>query len=292
MTLSRPRGAWTALVTPFADGRLDLPSLERLVDWQVAEGIDGLVACGCTGEAATLGRDEHLEVVRTVLRVAAGRVPVIAGTGKNDTAATVELSRAASSLGVDGILVITPYYNKPTAEGQVEHYRAVADAVECPVMVYNVPGRTGTNMTPGTLALLAEHPRIVAVKDAAGAVERVTAIRSLCGMSILSGDDHLALAAMALGAEGVVSVLSNLAPADTARMAGLALEGDFVRARAIHERLFPLMNALFLESNPIPVKQALAITSRIRNELRLPLTPMRQDLTGALRLAMEQAGIA
>lgn len=284
-------GTWTALVTPFEEGRVDFGALERLVDWQIASGVDGLVACGCTGEAATLSQREHLQVVDAVLKASAGRKPVIGGSGRNDTAATIELSREVSALGVAGVLVITPYYNKPTPDGQIAHYNAVADSVDCPVVIYNVPGRTGTNMTPQTLAKLFEHPRIVAVKDAAGAVERVTAIRSLCGMTILSGDDHLAMAEVAMGAEGVISVISNIAPEATSEMMRLAREASMQSARKIHERLFPLMNALFLESNPVPVKQALALQGRIRNEFRLPLVPLRADLVPALRAAMEQAGV-
>jgi 4-hydroxy-tetrahydrodipicolinate synthase len=284
-------GTWTALVTPFEEGRVDFGALERLVDWQIASGVDGLVACGCTGEAATLSQREHLQVVDAVLKTSAGRKPVMGGSGRNDTAATIELSREVSALGVAGILVITPYYNKPTPDGQIAHYNAVADAVDCPVVIYNVPGRTGTNMTPQTLAKLFEHPRIAAVKDAAGAVERVTAIRSLCGMTILSGDDHLAMAEVAMGAEGVISVISNIAPEATSEMIRLAREASMQSARKIHERLFPLMNALFLESNPVPVKQALALQGRIRNEFRLPLVPLRADLVPALRAAMEQAGV-
>jgi 4-hydroxy-tetrahydrodipicolinate synthase len=284
-------GTWTALVTPFEEGRVDFGALERLVDWQIASGVDGLVACGCTGEAATLSRREHLQVVDTVLKASAGRKPVIGGSGRNDTAATIELSREVSALGVAGVLVITPYYNKPTPDGQIAHYSAVADAVDCPVVIYNVPGRTGTNMTPQTLAKLFEHPRIAAVKDAAGAVERVTAIRNLCGMTILSGDDHLAMAEVAMGAEGVISVISNIAPEATSEMIRLARDASMQSARKIHERLFPLMNALFLESNPVPVKQALALQGRIRNEFRLPLVPLRADLVPALRAAMEQAGV-
>jgi 4-hydroxy-tetrahydrodipicolinate synthase len=270
---------------------VDLASLERLVDWQIEQGIDGIVACGCTGEAATLRHDEHIEVVRTAVSAAGGRVPVIGGAGRNDTSATVELAREVSRLGVEGILTITPYYNKPVPEGQIAHFNAVADAVDCPVVVYNVPGRTGTNITPQTVARLAEHPRITAIKDAAGAVERVTAIRALCGISVLSGDDPLALAQMALGACGVISVVGNAAPAAVSEMTRLALESAFEPARKIHERLFPLVSALFLETNPIPVKQALAIMGMIENELRLPLTRMRDDLVPALRAAMEEAGV-
>ena len=217
-------GAITALATPFRGGKVDVSALSTFVEWQIDQGIDGLLACGCTGEAATLTNDEHLLVVRTVLDAADGRVPVLAGTGKNDTRSTVELSREVDAMGVDALLVITPYYNKPVAAGQIAHYRAVADNVSSPVIVYNVPGRTGTNMAPGTVVALAEHPRISGIKDAAGSAERVTAMLSLGlpdDFSILSGDDAIAMAQVALGGRGVVSVVSNIAPSAMAVRLGL-----------------------------------------------------------------------
>ncbi len=285
------RGAWTALVTPFRRGRIDFEALGRLVDFQIEGGIDGLVACGCTGEAATLARDEHLEVVRFVFERARGRVPVMGGSGRNDTAATVSLSRDVAGVGVAGLLVITPYYNKPTPAGQVAHFHAVADAVRCPVVVYNVPGRTGTNILPSTVAEIAAHPRITAIKDAAGAVERVTAVRSLCDIAYLSGDDHLALAGVALGASGVISVVGNVAPAPLSEMIRLALDGRFDLARRINDRLHPLLGALFLESNPIPVKAALSLMGMVENELRLPLVPLSAALVPVLEDAMARAGV-
>jgi 4-hydroxy-tetrahydrodipicolinate synthase len=287
----RYRGALTALVTPFREGGIDLPALSELVRWQLDEGIDGLVACGCTGEAATLSADEHIEVVSAVMEAAAGMVPVIAGAGKNDTRATIDLSRRVAALGVDGILLITPYYNKPTPDGQFAHFMKVADSVDCDVILYNVPGRTGVNMTPETIARLSEHPGIVAVKDAAGAAERVSAIRELCGIDILSGDDALAMAEVALGAVGVISVISNTAPAMMSSLMSLTASGDLPAAREIQDELYPLMRALFLETSPGPVKKALSMMGRIRDELRLPLVPMSERHMPELRKAMEGAGL-
>lgn len=289
--MKRFRGAWTALVTPFRDGAVDYPALGRLIDMQIGEGIDGLVACGCTGEAATLRHDEHLEVVRFTVERAAGRVPVLGGSGKNDTAESAALSREVSALGVDGLLVITPYYNKPTQEGIAAHFEAVAEASNAPLVVYNVPGRTGVSIAPATVARLAADPRIVCIKEAGGAAERVTAIRTLCDIGILSGDDHLALAEVATGADGVISVVSNVAPAAVAEMMRLGLDNRFDAARKINDRLYPLVGALFLESNPIPVKCALAMMGIIENELRLPLTPMRQDLRAGLEASLRTAGL-
>lgn len=284
-------GAITALATPFRDGRVDHRAMRALVNWQIDMGIDGLLACGCTGEAATLTTDEHLEVIELVLDASGGRVPVIAGTGKNDTASSVELSVRAGEMGVDGVLLITPYYNKPTPAGQIEHYTRVADSVDCPVILYNVPGRTGTNMLPATIARLSEHPRIVAIKDAAGSAERVTAIRELCDITILSGDDPIAMAQVALGAQGVVSVVSNVAPGEMARLVSLTSEGDLEEARSLQDRLYPVMKAMFLETNPIPVKKALSLLGLTTEEMRLPLTSMTPELVPELKKALERAGL-
>lgn len=284
-------GAITALVTPFRDGAVDHSALCRLVDRQIEDGIDGLLACGCTGEAATLTEDEHLKVVGSVLEAAGGRVPVIAGTGKNATASSIRLSRAAEDMGVDGVLLITPYYNKPTPRGQIEHFTRVADAVDCPVILYNVPGRTGTNMLPETVARLAEHPRIVAIKDAAGSAERVSEIRGLCDITILSGDDPIAMAQIALGASGVISVISNIAPGEMARMVSLTLSGELEEARGIQDRLHPVMKALFLETNPIPVKKALSLMGLTTDEMRLPLVSMSEELVPLLENTLKRAGL-
>ncbi|MBD3369231.1 4-hydroxy-tetrahydrodipicolinate synthase [Candidatus Fermentibacteria bacterium] len=287
-------GAVTALVTPFdREGEVDLKALSRLVHWQVEQGIDGLLACGCTGEAATLKESERLEVVKAVLEAADGKVPVMAGTGTNGTSSTIDLSVKVSDLGVDGLLLITPYYNKPTAEGQFRHFTAVADAVDLPVYVYNVPGRTGASIEVSTAAELSEHPRIAGIKDAAGSAERVTALRRSCadGFSVLSGDDPIAMAQAALGADGVVSVTSNVAPAEMSELMEAAGGGDLERARGIQQRLYPVFKALFLQTNPIPVKCALSMKGMIDNSLRLPLVPLAEELRPRLRSVLEEAGL-
>ncbi|MCD4700813.1 MAG: 4-hydroxy-tetrahydrodipicolinate synthase [Candidatus Aegiribacteria sp.] len=284
-------GAITALVTPFRNGTVDEVSLAGLVNWQIEKGIDGLLACGCTGEAATLTTTEQLLVIKKVMEAAGGRVPVIAGTGTNATASSIELSLQAAAMGVDGVLLITPYYNKPTPRGQIEHYTRVADAVDCPVILYNVPGRTGTNMLPATIAVLSRHPRIVAIKDAAGSVERVTAIRNLCDITILSGDDPIAMAQVALGGAGVISVVSNIAPAEMSDLVSLSAAGKLDSARAVQARLYPVIKAMFLETNPIPVKKALSMMGMISNELRLPLVSMTEELVPELQRVLEEAGI-
>jgi len=284
-------GAITALVTPFRSGTVDLDALNGLVNWQIEKGIDGLLACGCTGEAATLTTEEQLLVIRKVKDAAAGRVPVIAGTGTNATASSMELSLEAAAMGVDGVLLITPYYNKPTPKGQIEHYTRVADAVDCPVILYNVPGRTGTNMLPETIAVLSRHPRIVAIKDAAGSAERVTAIRNLCDIAILSGDDPLAMAQVALGGSGVISVVSNIAPSEMSDLISLTAAGELDAARAVQAGLYPVIKAMFLETNPIPVKKALSLMGLITDELRLPLVSMSRELVPELKGVLEEAGI-
>jgi len=284
-------GAITALVTPFRNGAVDENSLTALVNWQIEKGIDGLLACGCTGEAATLTTREQMLVIETVMEVAAGRVPVIAGTGTNGTASSIELSLEAAAMGVDGVLLITPYYNKPTPKGQIEHYTRVADAVDCPVILYNVPGRTGTNMLPETIAVLSRHPRIVAIKDAAGSAERVTAIHNLCDITILSGDDPLAMAQVALGGSGVISVVSNIAPSEMSDLVSLTAAGELDAARVLQARLYPVIKAMFLETNPIPVKKALSLMGMINDELRLPLVSMTEEFIPELTTVLEEAGI-
>lgn len=284
-------GAITALVTPFRNGVVDENALTTLVNWQIDKGIDGLLACGCTGEAATLTTEEQLLVIEKVVETAGGRVPVIAGTGTNATASSIELSREAAAMGVDGVLLITPYYNKPTPEGQIEHFTRVADAVDCPVILYNVPGRTGTNMLPATIAVLARHPRIVAIKDAAGSAERVTAISNLCDITILSGDDPLAMAQVALGGSGVISVVSNIAPSEMSDLISLSAAGELETARVLQARLYPVIKAMFLETNPIPVKKALSLMGMISDELRLPLVSMSEELVPELKRVLEEAGI-
>lgn len=278
------KGTVTALVTPFRDGETDHESLGKLVKFQLSSGVRGLLACGCTGEPATLSDREKVAVIDTVLEVNGGELQVIAGTGTNCTASTVEFTRRISRMPVDGVLVITPYYNKPTAEGQIAHYTAVAEASEKPLIIYNVPGRTGTCMSVETLAKLGEHPNIIGVKDAAGRVERVTELRNLSGMTYMSGDDHLALPQVFMGASGVVSVASNAVPQEMALMTELGLEGKTAEARKIHEKLFPLFRALFLETNPSPVKKALMLLGVIAEDTpRLPLVPAGKYTEEVLR---------
>jgi 4-hydroxy-tetrahydrodipicolinate synthase len=285
------KGTVTALVTPFRDGRIDFESLKKLVDFQCSAGVRGLLACGCTGEPATLSDREKTAVIETVLEASGGSTQVIAGTGTNSTETTVEFTRRVSRMPVDAVLVITPYYNKPTAEGQIAHYTAAAEASEKPLVIYNVPGRTGTCMTVETLAKLGEHPNIVGVKDAAGNVERVTELGRISGMVYMSGDDHIALPQILMGASGVVSVTSNAAPGKMAKMVELGLEGEAVKARQLHREIYPLFRALFVETNPSPVKEALRLLGVIADgSPRLPLVPVRKETTELLRNILHELG--
>jgi 4-hydroxy-tetrahydrodipicolinate synthase len=287
------RGAMTAIVTPFrTDGSVDVATLERLVAWQVDSGIHGLVPCGTTGEGATLRPEEHALVIDTTVRVVAGRVPVIAGCGTNDTRTTIEGALRAAKAGADALLVVTPYYNKPNRSGMLAHFASIAAAVDLPIVAYNVPGRTGQNLSAELTLALAEIPGVVGVKEAAANLEQLAAIvegRSP-GFVVLTGDDALALPAVALGAEGVISVVSNEAPRLMSEMMDAALAGDFAAARAIHYRLLPLMRVNFIESNPVPVKTALARLGRC-GEARPPLGPPEAATRRALDEALRRAGL-
>ena len=288
------RGAITALVTPFTEaGALDEAALGALVDWQVAEGIHGLVPVGSTGEAVTLTPGERERVVRITVERAAGRVPVIAGAGSNDTAAAIAASRAMAAAGATHLLHVSPMYNKPPQRGILAHFRAIADASPVPVVVYNVPGRTGSNLLPETTLALAEHPNICAVKEASGNLAQIEAILRgrPDGFAVLSGDDGLTLGVMASGGEGVISVISNAVPRACAELVESAGRGDFAGARVRHHRLAPLVDAAFVESNPIPIKAALALMGRARNVLRLPLVPLDPRHEPALRAALAAAGV-
>ncbi len=290
-------GAYTAIVTPFhPTGEIDWKALDRLVDEQIAAKIDGLVPCGTTGESPTLSHEEHREVVRRVVERVARRVPVVAGTGSNSTAEALALTRYAAEVGADGALVVVPYYNKPPAEGLYRHFAALARAVpRLPLVLYNIPGRTGINMLPATMARLAtEHESIVAVKEAAGSLDQVSEIVAACGdaFAVLSGDDSLTLPMMAVGAMGVISVASNVVPGDVARLCALFREGRTAEARALHLKLFPLVKALFLESNPTPVKAALAQLGRIPHAtVRLPLVEPEEKTREKLRQALAAYGL-
>jgi 4-hydroxy-tetrahydrodipicolinate synthase len=285
------KGAMTALVTPFRDGAVDMEAAEGLMRWQVDEGIDGLVISGTTGESPTLTEDERLALTGSALRIANGKIPVIVGTGSNNTAHAIESSRNAEDAGADGLLLVTPYYNKPTQSGLLAHYRAIADAVSIPICLYSVPGRTALGIAPETVAALAEHPNIAALKEAGGSVERITAIRQRTDLSLLSGDDPIAVPMIAAGAKGLITVIGNVAPRETRTMISDALNDDFAKALLIHDRLYPLMKALFLETNPVPAKEALHMMGRIGDELRLPLVPMQAGNRARLADALRAVGI-
>ncbi|MGA7990145.1 MAG: 4-hydroxy-tetrahydrodipicolinate synthase [Thermoanaerobaculia bacterium] len=290
-------GVFTALVTPFReDGRLDEPGLRRLVRRQIAGGVDGLVPCGTTGEAVTLDPDEHERVVAITVEVAHAadrRVKVIAGCGSNDTRKSQRLAARCRAVGADALLVVTPYYNKPTPRGLAEHFSAVADAGQIPLVVYNVPGRTGLNMLPETVLELATDPRIAGVKEASGSLDQACEIlRSRpAGFAVLSGEDSLALPIVACGGDGVIAVVSNEAPALTVQLVAAALAGDRARAAELQARLFPLMKANFRESNPIPVKWALERLGLIGGTLRLPLVPLSPAQHRAVEDALAGAGL-
>lgn len=288
------RGAITALVTPFnADGSIDEAALAALVEWQIAEGIHGLVPVGSTGEAVTLSLAERERIVRIVAQQAKGRVPVIAGAGSNDTAAAMEASKVLGAAGATHLLHVSPMYNKPPQRGIIAHFRAVADASPLPVVLYNVPGRTGSNMTAETTLALAEHENIVAMKEASGNTGQIDQILRGRpeGFAVLSGDDGLTLAVMAAGGDGVISVVSNAVPKLCARLTDALAKSDLATASLIHHRLAPLVEAAFIESNPIPIKAALAMMGRLKNVLRLPLVPLETKHEARMSAALRIAGV-
>jgi 4-hydroxy-tetrahydrodipicolinate synthase len=294
MSDSRLTGCGTALATPFTTGgALDERALRALVDWQIDEGIDFLVPCGSTGEAATLTPAEHRRVVEITVEQARGRVPVVAGAASNDTAKAVALSQEMEALGATHLLHSSPMYNKPPQRGIVAHFHAIADAVTIPIVLYNVPGRTASNVEAVTTLELAKHPRIAAVKEASGLLPQITDIivGKPEGFTVLSGDDELTLPILALGGDGLVSVISNVAPRLTAELVRLARAGRFEKARDIHQRLLQWMRAAFIESNPVPVKFALNLMGRMDNRLRLPLVPLAENKSATVREALERAGV-
>lgn len=287
------KGSITALVTPFRDGAVDWEAFEAFVDWQIREGSHGIVPVGTTGESPTLSHDEHKKVVETAIRVADRRVPVIAGAGSNNTLEAIDLARHAERAGADGLLVVTPYYNKPNQEGLYRHYKAINDAVGIPIIIYNIPPRSVIDMSVETMARLFELKNIVGVKDATAKLERVSAQREAMGPDFcqLSGEDGTALAFMAHGGHGCISVTANVAPRLCAQFQEHCLAGDFRAALAIQDRLFPLHQALFIEPNPQGAKFALSLLGRMQNELRLPLVPVAASTEAALRRALEHAGL-
>lgn len=296
MSSSRPSfaGAYTALVTPFRGERLDEEALERLVETQIQAGIDGLVAVGTTGESPTLSMEEHVRVIELCVRYARGRKPVIAGTGANATTEAVDLIRAAEDVGADAHLQVAPYYNKPGQEGLFRHFLTLAESATKPILLYNIPGRCGVDIAPETVHRLAEATdRIVGIKEAGGNVERVSQLGQVLppDFTILSGDDSLTLPFMAVGARGVISVASNLIPGEVARMVRRFNDGDARAALALHQRFYPLFKVLFIETNPAPVKAALALRGLIQEELRLPLTPVAEASRQRIREVLVRCGL-
>lgn len=293
--MTRLQGCGTALVTPFTEaGQVDFPALRALVDWQIAEGIDFLVACGSTGEAQTLDDSERERVVAAVVEVTAGRVPVMAGATSNVTSRAVDETQRMCRLGADYILSATPYYNKPTQDGLYRHFTAIADAATKPVCLYNIPGRTAVNLRPTVALRLACHQNIMGIKEASGDLKQVMDIlrERPDDFAVLSGDDWLTLSVIAAGGDGLISVTSNEVPAAMTALVNLLLSGHIENARTWHYRLLPLMDANFLETNPAPVKAALNAMGRIQNVLRLPLLPVSESTVAALRAALRGAGVA
>lgn len=282
------KGLYVAMVTPFSAGRVDHEALVKLTRKLVDAGCDGLVPSGCTGEAATLSPDEKREVTKTVIEVASGKCKVVPGTGTNNTADSIKFSRMAEELGADGVMLITPYYNKPGPEGQYRHFKAVAEAVGIPVVLYNVPGRTGVNMLPETVWRLAEVKNVAAIKEASGSLDQVSAILSRCGITVLSGDDSLTLPMLALGAKGVISVAGNVVPELVKRMLERFSSGDVEGARRVHFKLLPLFKALFVETNPAPAKKACELLGICAGDLRLPMVPVKQETENLLRAELKQ----
>ena len=286
-------GSLVAIVTPFRQGAFDEQSYGELIEFHIANGTHGIVPCGTTGESATLSHVEHERVVALTVEIVNQRVPVIAGTGSNATDEAIAFTRHAKRVGADGALLITPYYNKPTQEGLYQHYAAVAQTVDLPLILYNIQGRTGVNMTPETIARTAQLPNVVGIKEGSGSLGQVSEIIHQCGeaFTILSGDDPLTVPMMALGAKGVITVTANVAPKEMANMVNAALAGNFAEARTWHFKLAPLFKALFYETNPIPVKEALSIMNKIDPDIRLPLTRLSSDNQDRLGRVMQEVGV-
>jgi 4-hydroxy-tetrahydrodipicolinate synthase len=285
------RGAYTALITPFTETGVDFAALESFVDWQISEGIDGIVPSGTTGESPTLSHAEHKEIVLVSVRAAGGRVPVMAGTGSNSTSEAIELTQHAEKAGADAALVVMPYYNKPSQEGLFQHFKAIAGATALPIFIYNIPGRSVVNMSDATMARLAEAcPNIIGVKDATGDLARPATLKHLVGdrLVLLSGEDMTMVGFNAMGGTGVISVISNLMPRLSAKIQKLTLEGKFEEARKAHAPMVPLITALFSETNPIPVKHAASLMKKCSTKTRLPLVPPSQPVQDALRAAMAE----
>lgn len=287
------KGSIVAIVTPFKKRKFDERAFCDLIEWHIASGTDAIVPCGTTGESATLEYEEHYRVIEVAVKTVKKRVPVIAGTGANATDETIMMTKKAKKLGADAALLVSPYYNKPTQEGLYRHYKAVAEAVDMPLVLYNVPGRTAVNVLPSTVARLAEVKNIVAIKEATGDMKQVSEVIRLCGdrMTVISGDDFTTLPLLALGGKAVISVTANVAPKDVSDMCRLWFEGKHDKARKLHYKLEPLNAAMFIETNPIPAKTALAMMGKIKEEFRLPLCEMADANKERLRKTLKDAGL-
>ncbi len=285
------QGSLVAIVTPFRNGRFDAKAFRNLIDFHIESGTSGIVPCGTTGESATLNHAEHVEVIRTCVKAVRGRVPVVAGTGSNSTVEAIHLTKSAKKCGADATLLITPYYNKPPQKGLYEHYRAVAESANIPIIVYNCPGRTGVSIAPETLHKLAKIPNIIGVKDATGNSDWTTEVAMGCDLTILSGDDARTLPLMVLGATGVISVTANILPRETADLCLAALAGQWSKARKIHEQVYNLTKLLFVESNPVPVKGAMEMMGLIGPEIRPPLCSIGDQNRELLRREMKRMGL-
>jgi 4-hydroxy-tetrahydrodipicolinate synthase len=284
-------GTFTALVTPFRNGEVDVEALEGMVEFQIQHGVSGLVPCGTTGETPAMSEAEDRLVVETVVRVTNGRVPVIAGTGSNSTDMAIKYTKMAQEVGADGSLQVTPYYNKPTQEGMYRHFAAIAESTDLPLVLYNIPGRTGVTISAETLARLAEIPNVVGVKDSTLSMNMIADVVSLCGeeFDVLSGDDPMTLPLVALGGRGVISVASNVAPGAVSDLVKALMEGDWERGRELHYELLPLFRTLFIETNPIPVKTAASLLGLCSDEMRLPLVPMEGENLRVLQETLERS---
>jgi len=285
-------GAMTALITPFRDGQVDFKTLDELIEFQIEGGIDGIVPVGTTGECPTLSHDEHKKVIERVVKTVAGQVPVIAGAGSNSTAEAIELTAFAKKIGADATLQVDPYYNKPTQEGFYQHFKAIAEEVDLPIILYDIPGRCGAGMTVDTIVRLAEIENIVGIKDATGQMDHVSEIATRCNMTIISGDDSMTLPIAAVGGKGVISVVSNIAPADVKALTDAILDSDYATALKWHKKLFALSRGMLsLASNPIPVKAAMAMLGLSDEEMRLPLVPMEESKKALLRKTLQEYGL-
>ncbi|MFC1845409.1 4-hydroxy-tetrahydrodipicolinate synthase [Thermodesulfobacteriota bacterium] len=288
------RGAFVAIVTPFIDGQIDEQGLVDLIEFHIANGTHGIVPCGTTGESATMSHEEHHRVVELTVKTVNGRVPVVAGSGSNSTSEAIDLTSNARDAGVDGVLMVSPYYNKPSQEGLYRHYKAVAEAVDVPIILYNVPSRTSSNVMPQTVARLAQIDNIVGIKEATADLNQISQLIRLCpdDFSVLSGDDFTSMPTVLIGGTGVISVTSNVAPRDMADMMDAALAGDLAKANQMHYKLFPLMQAMFYDTNPVPAKKTLEIMGKIKSGTpRLPLCSMDDDTLARLKAALSEYGL-